>query len=133
MERGKLAVQLHAEKDYNCAQSVLVAFGEETELDEIAALAATDGLGGGFRCGEICGALSGAVIAAGLICAKQGEHPVRSPKIKEMTNKLTEAFAKEEGCVRCHDLLESTAPEKLCNKYIEDAANMLEDIIKGEK
>ena len=51
---------------YNCAQSVLAALGSYTGLNEKTALAVSGGFGGGVRCGEICGAASGAVMALGL-------------------------------------------------------------------
>ena len=49
-----------AARDYhnrgcNCAQSILTAFHEEMGLTEKQCLALTSGLGGGMRCGSICG------------------------------------------------------------------------------
>ena len=59
------ALALHSQ-GFNCAQAVLGALGDYTGLDEKTALALTAGFGGGVRCGEICGAASGAVMALGL-------------------------------------------------------------------
>ena len=53
---------------YNCAQSVLAACRDYYDIDEKTALAISAGFGGGVRSGEICGAISGAVMAAGLAC-----------------------------------------------------------------
>ena len=39
----------------NCAQSILAAFHEEMGLTEAQCLALAGGLGGGMRCGSICG------------------------------------------------------------------------------
>jgi C_GCAxxG_C_C family probable redox protein len=50
---------------YNCAQAVLGAFCEESGLDINIAFKLANGFGGGIRCGETCGAVSGAVMAIG--------------------------------------------------------------------
>ena len=52
---------------YNCAQSVLCAFSDLTGLEEKTALAIAAGLGGGLRSGEVCGAVSGAVLVLGAL------------------------------------------------------------------
>ena len=67
-ERMKLANAYH-DKKFNCAQSVLLAFGDKTGLDEKTARAIAGGMGGGVGgCKEeICGALSGAVLALGML------------------------------------------------------------------
>ena len=44
---------------YNCAQSVLCAFCEESGLDTDTAFRLANGLGGGVRCGEKPGILNG--------------------------------------------------------------------------
>ena len=65
MEIREEATKLH-ESGFNCAQSVLCACGKYTGLDDKTALALSAGFGGGARCGEICGALSGAIMVLGL-------------------------------------------------------------------
>lgn len=53
---------------YNCAQSVFMAFCEETGLDEETAAKLASSFGGGMgRLREVCGAVSGMFMAAGLI------------------------------------------------------------------
>ncbi len=64
---GEKAAQLHLQ-GYNCAQAVLLVLYEhmhpDGENDVIPKIAT--GLGGGIgRCGSVCGALSGAVLAVG--------------------------------------------------------------------
>lgn len=132
MERAEMAVEFHKEKDYNCAQSVLCAFEDATGLERNTALALTDGLGGGYKCGEICGALSGAVLAAGVILKNGGENPVRSGKIKSAVDGLTDRFKEEKGCLTCRELLENGGRAR-CNEYISDSVKMLEEILKGEQ
>ena len=58
------AIAYH-DNGFNCAQSVLAALQEETGLDESTAKRVAAGFGGGVRCGEICGSITGAVMAFG--------------------------------------------------------------------
>ena len=52
---------------YNCAQSVLYAFGPELGLDGEISLKLATGLGAGMgRRGEVCGAVTGGILALGL-------------------------------------------------------------------
>ncbi len=68
MENSK---KIHAQK-FNCAQSVICALSDYTELDDAASKAVSAGFGGGLRCGEACGAVTGAVMAMGLAVARDG-------------------------------------------------------------
>ena len=79
------ALRLHS-SGYNCAQSVLAALGSYTGLDEKTALAVSGGFGGGVRCGEICGAASGAVMALGLAFPyADGEDSEAKARIAKLT------------------------------------------------
>ena len=51
---------------YNCSQSVLSAFSKKYGMSKDQSLSIACGLGGGMRIGEICGAVSGAVLVIGL-------------------------------------------------------------------
>ena len=63
MDIGQRALDYH-KNGYNCAQSVFAACCEYTGMDEKTALAISAGFGGGARSGELCGAVTGAIIAA---------------------------------------------------------------------
>ena len=66
MNKKELADHLHNSK-YNCAQAVLLAFADEIGEDKEALFRISEGFGFGAGCGEgICGALSGAIMLAGL-------------------------------------------------------------------
>ena len=53
---------------YNCAQAVLLAFAEDAGLEKDTALRLASSFGGGVGgMREMCGALSGACMAAGLL------------------------------------------------------------------
>ncbi|MBR3703912.1 MAG: C_GCAxxG_C_C family protein, partial [Oscillospiraceae bacterium] len=63
-ERAKLAIAYH-DKGYSCAQAVACAFSDVIGLPEEQIAALLSGFGGGFRTGEICGAISGAITVLG--------------------------------------------------------------------
>lgn len=113
---------------YNCAQSVLAALGSYTGLDEKTALAVSGGFGGGVRCGEICGAASGAVMALGLAFPyADGENAEAKAKIARLTMAMNRDFIKQFGCIRCQDLKRNGVP---CDELIAWAAQHAEEIIK---
>ena len=59
---------------YNCAQSVLYAYGPDLGLDGETALKVTTGLGAGMgRRGEVCGALTGGILVLGLKHGRGGQ------------------------------------------------------------
>ena len=64
MDIGQRALDYH-KNGYNCAQSVFAACCEYTGMDEKTALAISAGFGGGARSGELCGAVTGAIMAEG--------------------------------------------------------------------
>ena len=111
MDIRERALDWH-KKGYNCAQSVAVACAELAGLDENTALAVSGGFGGGVRSGEICGAISGAVMAVGALFAKE-----------------CVAVAKEKyGGVRCSELKGNID----CNEIICYMAEYAEKLIKDK-
>ena len=117
------AVALHT-GGRNCAQCVLAACGDYTDLDEKTALAVASGFGGGVRCGEICGAISGAVMAIGL--AKSND---ASASVASLTKLTTAAFREKFGAVRCLDLKRAGVP---CDDLIAFGAETAEKMITGD-
>jgi C_GCAxxG_C_C family probable redox protein len=69
------------QKGYNCAQSVVGAYAAELDVSEDVALRMAAGFGGGLgRCGEACGALTGAVMVIGLRVGSAEADPAARPK-----------------------------------------------------
>ncbi len=124
------ALRLHA-RGFNCAQSVLAALGSYTGLDEKTALALSGGFGGGVRCGEICGAASGAVMALGLAFPySDGLDSVSKARIAKLTVSFNRAFSQKFGAIRCQDLKRSGID---CDELIAWAAEKAEEIILTNK
>jgi C_GCAxxG_C_C family probable redox protein len=92
---------------YNCAQAVLYAYGPDLGLDAETALRVATGLGGGMgRRGEVCGAVTGGILALGL---KYG-HGERAEKSMAQhayhkTQELMAAFEQVHGSCMCRTLL----------------------------
>ncbi len=90
----------------NCAQAVACAFCEEYGIkkDDMARICAP--LGGGMGAGEVCGAISGAILIVGL---KHADHAIDDSNAKkacrQKTSDLMQRFQQEFGHVRCIDLL----------------------------
>jgi len=143
-ERMKLANAYH-DKKFNCAQSVLLAFGDKTGLDEKTARAIAGGMGGGVGgCKEeICGALSGAVLALGMLLPHVEEDDQAAKEriygtVSEFRRRFTERF----GYCRCGDLLNNEASEadrkwadeigaeRVCPVFIMETVRMLEDYLQ---
>lgn len=113
MNRGERAKQ-NFESGCNCAQAVLLAFSDRTGLDDATAMKLASSFGGGIgRLREVCGAVSGMLMAFGLICGAEGV-PAHEEKAAHyaLTQRLAGAFREENGSILCRDLLDGaqTAP-----------------------
>ena len=130
MSIKETAVEYHG-KGYNCSQSVLCSCKDYTGLDEKALLAVSGGFGGGVRCGEICGAVTGGVMAIGL-CNPYNDCTDLEAKdrIAALTREFTAKFKSQYGCLRCNDL---KAGECDCNGLIAFCAQAAEEIINKNK
>lgn len=132
-EAEKLALD-YFDKGYNCAQSVFLAFAGQAGLDEATAAKLALSFGGGMGgMGEVCGALSGALMAAGLLLG--GGAPL-SPEAKEahyaLVKDLGEAFRQAQGSLLCRDLKpqDPALRDQVCGGCVSLAARLLADKIK---
>ncbi len=100
----------------NCSQAVFVAFAEDCGLDEKTAARLASSFGGGMgRMREVCGAVTGMFMVAGLLAG----YDKNDPKEKKdahyaLIQKLAEEFKAEHSTIICRDLLgnmgKSTSP-----------------------
>ena len=113
------------ESGCNCAQAVLLAFSDRTGLDEATAMKLSASFGGGMgKLREVCGAVSGMFMAAGMIYAD--DHvPTQEAKAAhyEKIRTLAARFKEENGSYICRELLEGVpvskdaAPEERTEQY----------------
>ncbi|NPU84082.1 MAG: C_GCAxxG_C_C family protein [Syntrophaceae bacterium] len=92
---------------YNCAQSVLSSFRDETGLDDDLALKIATGLGAGMgRKQEVCGAVTGGILVLGLRHGRgttEGRPSTEYTYLK--TVELMDRFAARHGSCLCRELL----------------------------
>ena len=92
--------------NFNCSQAVFTAFATETGLDEELALKIATQFGGGARKGEMCGAVSGALMVLGL---KYGHYHAENAEEKGRAYQIAEdfmnRFIEKKGTVVCRELL----------------------------
>lgn len=132
---------------YNCAQAVFCAFCDETGLGLDAAARLASSFGGGMgRMREVCGAVSGALMALGML---RGYADPQDPEAKKEHYRLVQEFARRfrerRGSIICRELLQNVptapggAPEERtpafyahrpCLGLVTDAAAILEDMLK---
>ena len=142
MDKTQQAAELFA-GGFNCAQSVFAVFSEDYGLPRELALKISGGLGGGVRCGEICGAVTGGALVIGLNC---GQTEPGDLQAKEFCGKETAEFVRrfreKNGGHICRELLgidisvgDNRAKAKemglfgtVCTKAIESAIEILEDM-----
>jgi len=141
--RSQRALELFSEH-YNCAQSVYAACAPGNGLSEAQRLALGAPFGGGIaRQGEICGALTGALLTLG---EAGGEAMAADPvagrnALYAQARQLTEAFRTAHGSILCRELtgcsLDTEAGQRsfkerglhqnLCTKLVAFAA---EEVVK---
>lgn len=92
---------------YNCAQAVFGAFCEDFGIDFCTGVKISSGFGGGIsRRREVCGAVSGAVMALSM---KYGYDDAKTDDIKKVLYKRVQEvlgeFEQEVGSIVCRELL----------------------------
>ena len=143
MNRCEKANQYH-KKGFNCSQSVLAAFSDLTGLSEQASYNIAGGFGAGAGTGELCGAVSGAVMTLGLLTPVDATDPIGSKRRSvAMAKELQARFAEKFQALRCQDLLKNqfvpddTTPAARemgltghCDIMIVTAVEIVEEILK---
>ena len=133
MEKNERALAYYSEQGFNCAQSVLAAFCEETGLEEKTALSVAGGLGGGAACGELCGAISGAVLALGMLyphCI--ANDPETKTHTRAIAKEACERFRGDFGALSCRELQSLHGGKGRCGEFISRAAEIVSELSPEE-
>jgi C_GCAxxG_C_C family probable redox protein len=135
------------EEGYNCAQAVLLAFADELNMDKNTIIKLASSFGGGMgRLREVCGAVSGMFMAAGILWGDTdpNNHRAKTEHYQRI-QKLARQFKEIHGSIICRDLLGLTlkqddpSPKKRtaayyrkrpCVQLVSDAARILEEMIR---
>jgi len=127
---------------YNCAQSILASFGEDFSCDEATCLRIASSFGAGMaRAQEVCGAVTGGLMAIGLALGERCATPNEREAIYENAAAFMDSFKERFGSLLCRDLLgiDLATPEgrdkmaqrghAACRAYVGGAAEILERML----
>ena len=144
MDHGMKAAQLFL-GGYNCAQSVAVAFCDVTGLEEDFAAKLASSFGGGMgRMREVCGAVSGMLMVAGLLYGYETPGDDVSKKRQyTVVQQLSGRFREEVGSIVCREILKNPPSDpnpsprtaeyyakRPCARMVMTAARILDEYIK---
>jgi C_GCAxxG_C_C family probable redox protein len=135
-------------KKFTCSAAVFSAFAEDLGLDEDTARKIACGFGGGIsHTGNMCGVVSGAIMAIGLKYGKTVEgDDAATEKTRALTRRFLDEFKKKNGSINCTELLghNLSKPAELaaardaglfasrCPLLVRDAAEILETILNED-
>ena len=135
------------ENGYNCAQAVAVAFCDVTGLEPKAAAAMASSFGGGMgRMREVCGAVSGMLLIAGILYGYDtpGDDQIKAAHYQRV-QEMAAQFRQEAGSIICRDILKNPpsdpsptprSPEfyqmRPCTRMVYLAAEILSHYISAE-
>ena len=105
---GKLAAELFL-KGYNCSQSVVVAFSDVTGMTPRHAARISSSFGGGMgRMREVCGAVSGMLLVAGLLYGYDTPGDDESKRQHyQLVQTLAGKFREQEHSIICRESLKN--------------------------
>lgn len=149
MKKSESAKKLF-EQGYNCAQAVFCAFCEDEGIDFKTGLKLSSSFGGGMgRLREVCGAVSGMFMAAGIIYGYDSNDDKQAKTAHyKLIQELAGKFKEENGSIICRDLLglnrqkDSYVPQdrtkeyykkRPCAELVAVAAEILENYIEENK
>lgn len=137
---------------FNCCESVLIRIDTRHKLPGFGpeVMRVASNFGGGVTWGSVCGAVSGAAMAIGLLMGTNGDESPEVYKQKrdaktQFTREFMQAFEDKYGHVNCYELLgaNTRTPEgkKLieerkargevkCEEYVEWAAEKVIELLE---
>ena len=143
MNHSERAVELFVE-GYNCAQAVAAAFGDLTGLDEKTAAKMASCFGGGMgRMREVCGAVSGMLMVAGVLYGYDDPKATKEKReLYAQVQAMAGQFRQELGSIVCRDLLknppsdpnptprtEQFYKDRPCARMVATAARIMDEFI----
>ena len=142
--KAETAVEIF-NKGFNCAQAVFASLSGEYGLDTETAKKVAGAFGGGMaNNGEVCGAVTGALMLIGLKYGKFREEDNDSKEnTKKIANEYICKFKKECGSIICRDLLkydlsieeeakqarESGVFSTICPKLVKRSVELAEEVL----
>ena len=120
------ALRADEKKLCNCAQGVVVPFAETAGIDREAAYRVAANFGGGMKRAATCGAVTGGLMALGLLGA---DDPAT---ISEYHRRIKENHA---GCLECADLLRINREQggnkkEHCDGMVFECVQLVEELLR---
>ena len=143
MNHGEYAAELFL-KGYNCAQAIAVAYCDLTGLTPEFAAKLSSSFGGGMgRLREVCGAVSGMFMVAGILYGYDSPNDNTAKKNHyALIQELAAAFRGRTGSIVCRELLGNPPSDpnptprtaefykkRPCAYMVKTAGNVLDDYI----
>ena len=129
----------------NCAQAVLLAFEDVTKLDSKTAATLSSSFGGGMgRLREVCGAVSGMLMVAGILYGydNPGEKDATKKAHYALVQELCAKFKEEAGSIICREILANPPSDpnpsprtaeyyakRPCARMVMTAAKLMDEFI----
>jgi C_GCAxxG_C_C family probable redox protein len=133
---------------FNCAQSLLTAYGTDLGLNRLEALKIGSAFGGGIgRMGQTCGAVTGALMVIGLKYGGTDPHPEKRKEMYGAVEQFMEKFKarNKPQTLICSELIGFCMHQKpelsqnernvileRCTQFVQDAAEIIEEICYGK-
>lgn len=121
---------------YNCAQAVVCALADPLGIDADAAFRLAEGFGAGMGgMSETCGAISGAVMAAGQATSGGMDEPVTKGRTYGLARRIAQGFRDKNGSTVCRELKgvgSDKGPLRSCPGCIDDAIDLAVDVLSGD-
>ena len=124
-------------KGYNCSQAVVCTYSDLLGVEEKTAFRMSEGFGAGMGAMEsTCGALSGALMLAGL---KSSDGDLEAPKTKgktyQLSKEITKRFVETCGSAVCKEIkgIETGKPRYGCRDCVRAASAVAEELLFGEE
>ena len=129
-----------------CSEAIFSVYGQDSGVDRDMLVKIASVFAGGIKnTGNVCGAVTGAIMAIGLKNSEVRTRPPTEfkefPKSYKIASKFAEKFKERNGTIICrelidHDLLTveniqhafKTGAFNNCPKFVKDAAEILEKI-----
>lgn len=112
MTREEIARNLFTE-GYNCAQATFGAYADQLGLDKETAMRLASSFGGGMgKMREVCGAVTGALLAYGMLKGYSDPKDLTAKSEHyRMIQNFMKSFQEENGSYLCRDLLNGCASD----------------------
>lgn len=119
------ALRARTDRHYNCAQAVLIPYAADMGLTEEQAMAVAENFGAGMRTASVCGAVTGGLMALGLM--GKGEETARAfqRQFKEAAQNL--------DCAALLRAAHANGEEKKphCDRMVFLAVDLVEEMLKS--